>query len=193
MSIFEKKDYESSNGIQSSVFGPPAWFTLHITSFNYPVNPTADDKKNYKAWLLSHQYTLPCGFCRKNFLNNLTKSGFNDACMKNRETFSKSIYKLHNCVNKMLGKTVKISYEEVRDRYENFRSRCSEKEKDEEQKKKMKELESGCVGSLYGKKSKCIMQIVPKTSKKIGFNVDKKCKATKKQKKITKKQKKITK
>ena len=121
MSIFEKRDYESSNGMQSSIFGPPLWFSLHITSFNYPVKPTAEDKINYKTWLLSHRYTLPCGYCRKNFDNNIKKAGFNDSCMKNRETFSKFIYKLHNCINKMLGKNIEISYEEVRDRYENFR------------------------------------------------------------------------
>ena len=188
MSIFSKKDYESSNGIQSSVFGPATWFVLHITSFNYPVKPTKEDKEHYKAWLLSFQYTLPCGYCRKNFSNNLKMAGFNDACMKNREAFSKFIYKLHNCVNKMLGKNIKISYEEVRDRYENFRSRCSEEEILEEQKKKQssqptyagKKKEKGCVGSLHGKKSKCLIQIVPKTSKKIGFKVDKQCKTIKK-------------
>ena len=45
--------------------------------------------------------------------------------MKNRETFSRYIFDLHNHINTMLGKKNTISYQEVRSRYENFRSRCS--------------------------------------------------------------------
>mgnify|MGYP003980819007 FL=1 len=169
MSIFNKKDYDNSNGIQSSIFGPPSWFVLHVTSFNYPVKPTKDDKAHYKTWLLSYRYTLPCLYCRQNFVTNLKSAGFCDNVFKNRDTFSRFIYKLHNCVNKMLGKTIKISYIEVRDRYENFRSRCG---KDDINKKAK---EKSCSTSLHGKKSKCIINIVPKSSKKNNFKVDPKC------------------
>ena len=47
--------------------------------------------------------------------------------MKNRETFSKFVYNLHEHINGMLGKHSGLSYEDVRERYEHFRSRCSEK------------------------------------------------------------------
>ena len=97
--------------------------------------------------------------------------------MKNRETFSRYVYDLHNHINIMLGKKNTLKYDEVRERYENFRSRCS-KEKTEakkfkcfkkELKKKVKrqsKKEKGCVNPINGVKSKCIIRIVPKTSKK---------------------------
>ena len=43
--------------------------------------------------------------------------------MKNRFTFSKYIYDLHEIVNKMLKKKSNLSYCDVRERYEHFRAR----------------------------------------------------------------------
>lgn len=187
MSIFTQKDYNSSNGFQSSVFGPAVWFTLHMISFNYPIKPTQADKENYTNFLMSFEHTLPCIYCRNNFKSNLKKAKFHPKVMESRATFSKFIYDLHNCVNEMLGKTVKITYAEVRDRYEHFRSRCSEKKEMKKEKKEMKKekkhtKEKGCNDSLYGKKSKCIIEIVPKTSVKNTFKMHDKCKASKKTK-----------
>ena len=85
----------------------------------------------------------------------------------------------------MLGKHIKISYDEVRDRYEHFRSRCSESEKKSDiikQQTKSKR-ERGCNDSLYGSKSKCVIHIVPKNSKAVGFKMNAKCKAKKSTKK----------
>jgi hypothetical protein len=181
MSIFTKKDYNSSNGMQSSVFGPPLWHTLHIISFNYPVKPTSDDIKNYTNFLMSFEFTLPCIYCRTNFKKNISRAKFTPSVMNSRDSFSRFIYKLHNCVNTMLGKTIKISYDDVRDRYEHFRSRCSENEKrvDIIKQQKKSKKENGCNDSLYGSKSKCVIHIVPKNSKTKSFKMNSKCKAKK--------------
>lgn len=182
MSIFTKKDYNSSNGMQSSVFGPPIWHTLHIISFNYPVNPTDLDKEHYTNFILSFEHVLPCIYCRINYKKNLESAKFNPSVMKNRESFSRFIHRLHNCVNETLGKKIKISYEEVRDRYEHFRSRCTETEDSDKiiKQQLIDKNEKGCNDSLYGTKSKCIIQIVPKTSKSETFKMNPKCKAKKK-------------
>ena len=34
----------------TSVWGPSLWQYLHTMSFNYPVKPTKEDKKNYKIY-----------------------------------------------------------------------------------------------------------------------------------------------
>jgi hypothetical protein len=185
MSIFTKKDYNSPNGMQSSVFGPPIWHTLHITSFNYPVKPTVADKKNYTNYLMSFEFTLPCVYCRTNFKKNLCSAKFSPSVMNSRDSFSRFIYRFHNCVNEMLGKTVKISYDEVRDRYEHFRSRCNEKETKAEVLKQQQNAkkEKGCNDSLYGSKSKCVIHIVPKNSKTSSFKMNPKCNAKKASKK----------
>jgi hypothetical protein len=173
---FTKKDYESNNGMQTSVWGPALWHVFHTVSFNYPVKPTPVDKKNYTNWLTSFQYTLPCVYCRNNLKNNLKKSNFSSKVMKNRDTFSRFIYKLHNCINTMLKKKIKISYEEVRVRYEHFRSRCDESTTKSDIKKQQKNgREKGCESAMHNTKSKCVINIVPKTSKKAGFHIAAEC------------------
>jgi hypothetical protein len=176
MSVFTEQDFNSSNGMITSVWGPLLWNTLHIISFNYPNNPTNEDKKSYKDFLLSLGKVLPCVYCRDNFNDNLKKSNFNDKVFKNRDTFTRFIYNLHQTVNMMLGKGTCIKYEEVRERYEHFRSRCSEKEynKDKNTKKEKK-----CENALYGAKSKSIIRIVPKSKVIAGFKIDSKCKTKK--------------
>ena len=94
--------------------------------------------------------------------------------MKSRDTFSKYIYNLHELINKMLGKTSGLSYNDVRERYEHFRSRCVISDLDKKIISKSKS-ELGCTEPIYGKKSKCILQIVPDTTKCETFQIDEKC------------------
>ena len=101
--------------------------------------------------------------------------------MKNRNSFSKYIYNLHEHINKMLGKTSNLSYNDVRERYEHFRSRCTQKQiKDKIFKYKLSskktKKENGCVEPLYGIKSKCVLKIIPDKSKTKTFSMNKTCK-----------------
>ena len=75
-------------------------------------------------------------------------------------------------VNKNLGKKSGLTYAQVRDRYENFRSRCLN---NESVNKGKTTIEKGCTDPLYGVKSKCVMNIVPKSSKKQTLTIDDKC------------------
>ena len=97
-------------------------------SFNYPVNPTSQDKKYYRDMIINLQYTLPCRYCEK-FTKNLKNKPLQLCDMKTRETYSRFIYELHERINHQLGKTSGLSYCDVRERYEHFRSRCTETKK----------------------------------------------------------------
>lgn len=176
--VFGKKDFSSGDGFLTSVWGPLVWTSLHIMSFNYPVNPTPADKKHYRDYVYSLRYVLPCKFCRINLKKNLEKKPLLMCHMENRATFSRYIYELHELVNKMLGKKSHLSYCDVRERYEHFRSRCTEEKpkiftfkRTQTRKKK----EKGCTEPLYGKKSKCVINIVPQENKIATFKMDKKC------------------
>ena len=127
--LFSNRDYNSNDGMLTAVWGPSMWHFLHTTSFNYPVNPTPTDKRNYYNFIKSLKYVLPCLYCRQNLTNNLKKSGFKYSVMDSRDSFSKWVYNLHNVVNNMLGKKCYKTYEEVRGLYENFRARCSDDKK----------------------------------------------------------------
>jgi hypothetical protein len=170
---FTKKDFLSGDGMLTSVWGPSMWHYLHVMSFNYPIKPTRQDKTNYKKFLLSLKNVLPCGHCRKNLSTNFKTLPLTPKCMQSRDSFSRYVYNLHETVNKMLGKKSGLSYCDIRERYEHFRSRCTiDKPKII---KFTKKRENGCTEPLYGKKSKCVIKIVPQDEKIKTFDMDKKC------------------
>ena len=175
---FKKEDYNSGDGMLTQVWGPAMWHYLHAMSFNYPVNPTQENKKHYRDFIYNLRNVLPCKYCRINLTNNLKKKPLLMCHMASRATFSRYVYELHELVNKMLGKNSKLTYCDVRERYEHFRSRCTnEKPKIFKFKRSQtkKKKEKGCTEPLYGKKSKCIINIVPQEDKSATFQMDKKC------------------
>ena len=176
--VFTKKDYESGDGMMTKIWGPAMWHYLHTMSFNYPVEPTKEQKIHYRDFVLNLKNVLPCKYCRINLANNFKKKPLQMCHMKSRETFSRYIYELHETVNRMLNKKSNLTYCDVRDRYENFRSRCTdEKPKVFTFKKSStrKIKEKGCTEPLYGKKAKCVINIVPQEDKTATFQMYKKC------------------
>jgi hypothetical protein len=174
-------DYNSGDGMKTSIWGPAMWHFLHTMSFNYPVEPTTLQKHQYMNFVLSLKYVLPCGKCRKNLRNNFKKLPLDLNAMVSRDTFSLYIYKLHEVVNKMLNKKSGLTYEDVRDRYENFRARCSlplsemSKYRKTIKKNKKSNSELGCTEPLFGEKSKCVLKIIPENVKCNTLVIDDKC------------------
>ena len=176
--IYTKKDFSSGDGMLTSVWGPSLWHYLHTMSFNYPVNPSSEDKKNYKNFVYALKTNLPCKYCRMNMKKNLRDVPLNQKALKNRANFSRWMFNLHEHINKMLGKKSGLTYCQVRERYEHFRSRCTIDLKKDEIKKlvvKKNKKEKGCTDPLYGKKSKCLIRIVPKESREKTLKIDKQC------------------
>jgi hypothetical protein len=180
--VFNNKHYSSGDGMLTTIWGPNMWHYLHTLSFNYPINPTLENKKYYKQFILNLQHTLPCKYCRINLKNNLKSHPLKSCYLKNRDSFSRYVYKLHEIVNKMLKKKSELSYCDVRERYEHFRSRCTNDKKtlNDQQKlfkfnKTKKAKEKGCTEPLYGKKAKCVINIVPQERKGKTLKIDNKC------------------
>ena len=185
--VYTKKDFQSADGMLTSVWGPSLWHYLHTMSFNYPVNPTNAQKKQYRSFILNLQHVLPCKWCRLNLRNNLKKLPLTMDAMKNRDTFSRYVFNLHEHINTMLGKKSGLKYCDVRERYEHFRSRCtldinmkpeqlhSLINHSSSHASKTSKKEKGCTEPLYGKKSKCIIKIVPLDQKGDTFQIDDKC------------------
>ena len=171
---YNDTDYKSSDGMLTTVWGPALWHYTHVMSFNYPVEPTEENKKEYKNFILNLKYLLPCKYCRVNFKKNLKQLPITASDMKNREAFSRYVYNLHELINTMLNKKSGLSYVDVKERYEHFRARCViNKPRRKKTLKIVKEI--GCTEPLYGKKSKCIIKIVPQDNKGTTFQIDKKC------------------
>jgi hypothetical protein len=179
---FTRKEYMSSDGMMTSIWGPAMWHALHTISFDYPVHPTSEEKKHYKDFIESLKYVLPCKYCRTNLTNNLKIYPIRECHMKNRDTFSRYVYNLHEIINKMLGKKSGLSYCDVRETYEHFRSRCTESDGkklfkfNKTRKNKSKNnKEQGCTAPLYGKNAKCVIKIIPEEEKEPSFSVDNRC------------------
>ena len=172
---FKKKDYLSSDGMLTTVWGPGLWHYLHTMSFNYPINPTSRDKKHYRDFILSLSNVLPCRHCRENLKRNFKTNPIRSCDMLNRNTFSRYVYNLHETVNKMLGKKSGLSFCDVRERYEHFRSRCTVDKPKMLKTRKTRKREKGCTEPLYGKKAKCVIKIVPQEKKCETMQIDKKC------------------
>jgi len=188
--VYSTDDYNSNDGMLTSVWGPALWHYMHTMSFNYPIKPTSNDKKHYKEFILNLKNVLPCGKCRKNLVKNFKRLPLTNKDMESRDTFSKYIYDLHEIINIMLGKKSNLTYEDIRERYEHFRARCVKSFKSFKSLKSLKNKtakkvrfskkvsimnEKGCTVPLYGEKSKCIIKIVPHDIKCDTLQIDERC------------------
>jgi len=93
--VYNENDYNSNDGMLTSVWGPGMWHYLHTMSFNYPVNPTKQDKMHYLSFMWSLRYVLPCGKCRANLRENYKKLPLTMKHMKNRDSFSRYVFDFH--------------------------------------------------------------------------------------------------
>lgn len=152
-------NYNSKDGMQSAIFGPAVWMSIHMISFNYPTHPTEEDKRNYHNWLVSIGNVLPCKYCRENFAKNLKSAGYSYKSLASRDTFARFCYDLHCVVNEMLGKE-SPKYEDVRTQYEMFQAKCLSKDQKNQMLSSKKEL--GCIRPMHnGQRGKCVISIVP--------------------------------
>ena len=170
---FDAADFESNDGMQTAIFGPVFWMALHLVSFNYPVHPTEEQKKHYRKYIKATGRVLPCRYCRDNFSANYERASQPDD-FDSREKLSRFVYRLHEEVNRMLNKESRVSYEQVRDMYEGFRSRCLSTE--EEAAIRAQSSELGCKEAKHaGTKGKCVVTVVPRDRCNESLVVDQAC------------------
>jgi hypothetical protein len=109
----------SPNGFSSKLFGPPLWKFIHITSLNFPLNPTPRQSRSYFNFFDSLCDILPCGVCRVEFCKlietgplKMTKRIFEQSPGEARgsarlRVFAYSVA-LHHAVNVRTGKSPQI-------------------------------------------------------------------------------------
>jgi hypothetical protein len=133
--VFSDTDLVSGDGMLTTVWGPSLWHVLHTMSFNYPIEPTQEQRRHYRDFMLNLLY----------------------------------VYNLHELVNKMLKKKSGLTYEDVRERYEHFRARCTLDDP------KVKMEAKGCTEPLYGKKAKGVIHIIPQDVKCDTIQINPEC------------------
>jgi hypothetical protein len=142
------------NGMQTRVWGPAGWIFLHSIAQNYPLSPSEEQIKNYREFFRLVGHVLPCRYCRESYQQfiNQPDTELNEKAMLNRENFTKWLYLIHNKINKKLGMNDPITFKQVTDKYESFRSKCTKSPQIKEKK--------GCTDPLKGLRKKCEVKIV---------------------------------
>ena len=102
----------------NNIWGPPAWTFLHTVTYNYPENPTEDDKRNFYNFFVNLQYVLPCEKCKAHYKQNIKKYDLKNN-LDSRQELVKWLIDLHNDINRDNGKPV-WSYSEVYNKYQNM-------------------------------------------------------------------------
>lgn len=162
-------DISSDNGFMTTVFGPITWTFLHILCQNFPLDPSPDDKKTYRAVIENTFATLPCKPCRDNVVDNLEIHPLVENVFEDRQHLVIWMISFHNVVNRMLGKP-RMSIGDAMENIERFRAgKCRPSGNGEH---------GGCtVAAPANVKSRCVLQIIPVSSrsKKRGLVIDKRC------------------
>jgi hypothetical protein len=106
------------------IWGPKLWFISHAISFNYPENPTQDDKENHIAWFKLYKDMIMCEVCKQHYSEHFAKDPV-DNHLDSREDLIKWVWQLHNKVNESLNKTP-WSFEQMMDHYSKiFSQKCT--------------------------------------------------------------------
>ena len=115
-------------GINSKIFGKPFWQTIFCVCFGYKLEPSPDDKNNFRTWLTLIGEVLPCRYCRDNYKKHLLdpKLALTDQIMSSRHTLTRWAYDLREAVNKALGVDYGVTYEDFTKKYESYRARCQD-------------------------------------------------------------------
>jgi hypothetical protein len=131
-SNIKELDKSKTNGLLTKIWGPHFWETLHCVSFGYPLEPSIEDKRDYKNFFISVKNVLPCRYCRESyavFVLSEKDTKLTEINLKNRDNLTRWVYKLHCRVNKKLGMDYNISYDDIVKRYESYRAICVPKAK----------------------------------------------------------------
>lgn len=113
-------------GLYTLVWGPDQWNSLHCITFNYPYNPTKEDKDKYYKYFISLGDVLPCCTCRKHYKYQIENgdTALTYANLESRDTLTLWMYNLHMAVNKGLGFNYEITYEMLRKKYNSYIAKC---------------------------------------------------------------------
>ena len=118
-----EKNIKDSN---TNTWGPSAWIFLHTITFNYPINPTENDKYIYKNFFNNLGLILPCGICQYNYNLHIQKYSI-DNYLSTKDDLVNWLIIIHNEVNKLHNKPTKSFNEIIKYYTEMYKKNVNEK------------------------------------------------------------------
>lgn len=94
------------------IWGPHGWKFIHYVTLSYPLNPTEENKNNFKNFFTLLQHVLPCKICANHYAENLKKLPLTDEVLSSRDSLVKWAIDIHNIVNESKNKPV-MKYEDA--------------------------------------------------------------------------------
>ena len=98
--------------IPPSTWGPFFWHTMHITALAYPKKPNYSEKRAAKEFYESFVYLIPCPVCRVHYSTHLKANPLTPSLDSNEDLFKWTV-KIHNLINKDLGKSETTEMEAI--------------------------------------------------------------------------------
>lgn len=86
-------------------WGPPLWYKMHMKTFNYPENPSNQDKMNVIQFFKNLPNIMPCEKCKKHYKRELIVNPIENV-VHSRKSLIKRLVDFHNKVNVRLGKPI---------------------------------------------------------------------------------------
>ena len=87
------------------VWGKYFWTCFHYVALGYPDEPTVSDRQIYRDFYSTFGHVLPCKKCTDNYERHLQELPI-DSYLKNSYTLFEWTVRVHNIVNKELGKPI---------------------------------------------------------------------------------------
>lgn len=99
--------HEYSTTTDPKVWGPPFWFTLHVSAAHYPEEPSSLVKEKIKNRILAIPFELPCVDCRTHANNYIQSRAHElDSIVSSRQNLFKFYVDFHNKVNERHNKPI---------------------------------------------------------------------------------------
>ena len=111
--------------MDSSIWGPSLWNSLHLITLNYPEKPSYAVRKQYYDFFNNLRYIIPCIYCRKNYIEHLNEIPL-EPHLDSRQLLVKWLIDIHNLVNKSLNKPEK-SFSNINELYSDIYKRLKSK------------------------------------------------------------------
>jgi hypothetical protein len=80
-------------------WGPDTWKGINAIVRFYPETPTQTERDDYRRYLESLKFVLPCDKCKKHYTEYLDNIDWEEITT-NRFTMTKAVIDLHNSINK---------------------------------------------------------------------------------------------
>lgn len=87
--------------LDPKIWGSNGWFFIESVCLSYPTEPTEHDKQQFKNFLYSLSFVLPCTKCRIHFNEYITKYPLNNRILNSKDNLIIWILGAHNNVNKI--------------------------------------------------------------------------------------------